>query len=272
MANLQNASWNFTDPTQPKLNVVFTDSQIISRTINITMRNSSNAKIYPQLQLPLSLTNCTASYQPNTNGSLYSGVLTVKKNGGTSSTAILTFFVSPSFVYGTSYSATLSLEGSNTINISSTIYCLFEDSEVLTPSGYKSVKLLNEGDVVTTSTGKESKIKSIFTSIYPNDDPYYPIIIHANSIAENYPPKDCRLTKWHMIKYNDDWISPWKNEHVFKYDKSHDIIRYYHLQLEDFMTDHLVINGGLVVESKGNGSEEDGKEWCRRENESLILN
>ena len=152
------------------------------------------------------------------------------------------------------------------------IYCLFEDSEVLTPSGYKSVKLFKEGDVVITSAGKESKIMGVFTSVYPNEDPYYPLIIHANSIAPNYPPKDCRITKWHMIKYNDDWILPWKNDHVFKYDKSHDIIKYYHFELEDFINVHLVINGGLVVESKGNSSkEEDCKEWKRREDASLIL-
>jgi hypothetical protein len=150
-------------------------------------------------------------------------------------------------------------------------FCLFEDSEVLTVSGYKSVKELKKGDYVITSSGKKSQIISVLSSIYPNKSPYYPMIIPKNSIALNYPPKDCRLSKGHLIKYNNDWITPYKNEHIFSYDKNNEYIKYYHLQLEDYYNDHLVINGGLVVESKGNGTKDNSNEYQRRNKNSIIL-
>jgi hypothetical protein len=37
----------------------------------------------------------------------------------------------------------------------------------------------------------------------------------------------------------------------FKQDKEKKIIKYYHIQLNDYETEHLVINNGLVVESFG---------------------
>ena len=150
-------------------------------------------------------------------------------------------------------------------------FCLFEDTEVLTPSGYVSVKTLQEGDLVTTSDGRSSHIKRIWSSHMPLQQEFLPIIIPANSIAENYPPKDCRLSKWHLINFNGNWISPHKNEHIFKYDRDVKTIKYYHLELENYFTDHLVINGGLIVESLGNGKEDTGTEWTSRENNSIIL-
>ena len=154
---------------------------------------------------------------------------------------------------------------------SNNFYCLFEDTEVLTPSGYVSVKSLQEGDLVTTSDGRSSHIKRIWSSNMPLQEQYYPMIILANSIAENYPPKDCRLSKWHLINFNGNWIGPYKNEHIFKYDRDVKSIKYYHLELENYFTDHLVINGGLVVESLGNGQKDTGDEWDTRVKNSIIL-
>ena len=64
---------------------------------------------------------------------------------------------------------------------------------------------------------------------------------------------------------------PFKNLSVFKKDKSEEVINYYHIQLENYATDNLVINGGLVVESLGNGSKIDGIEWESRSSNSIIL-
>ncbi len=149
--------------------------------------------------------------------------------------------------------------------------CLYEDSEVLTPSGYVSVKQLQNGDLVTTSDGRTSRIINITKSKFPASENTSPIIIPANSIAENYPPKDCRISKYHMIQYNGNWIAPLKNKHIFKVDKSIRSVKYYHIQLENYYTDNLVINGGLIVESLGNGERDNTAEWDARVNNSIIL-
>ena len=149
--------------------------------------------------------------------------------------------------------------------------CLYEDTEVLTPFGYVSVKQLKQGDEVTTSDGRVSRIVKLMISKLPASYKTSPFIIKAHSIAENYPPKDCRISKYHMIQFNGEWIAPYKNEHIFKADESIRSIKYYHIQLENFKTDHLVINGGLVVESLGNGQEDNCAEWDSRCNNSIIL-
>ncbi len=149
--------------------------------------------------------------------------------------------------------------------------CLYEDTEVLTPSGYVSVKQLKEGDEVTTSDGRTSQILKLSISKFGASYKTSPLIIKANSIAENYPPKDCRISKYHMIQYNGGWIAPYKNEHIFKADESIRSIKYYHIQLENFKTDHLVINGGLVVESLCDSDLSNANEWDSRCNNSIIL-
>ena len=64
---------------------------------------------------------------------------------------------------------------------------------------------------------------------------------------------------------------PFKNLNKFKIDKSKNIVKYYHIQLENYKTDNLIINNGLIVESLGNGSQEDTNEWDKREKNSIKL-
>ncbi len=172
------------------------------------------------------------------------------------------------------YTATVKEAVTNTVVSESpqtVLNCLYEDTEVLTPFGYVSVKQLKQGDEVTTSDGRVSRIVKLMISKLPASYKTSPFIIKAHSIAENYPPKDCRISKYHMIQFNGEWIAPCKNEHIFKADESIRSIKYYHIQLENFKTDHLVINGGLVVESLGNGQEDNCAEWDTRVNNSIIL-
>ncbi len=198
-------------------------------------------------------------------------------NVDTTQAVTLGFYIpntSNTFIVGDSYSATLrnATSGLNVADSGSSVMaCLYEDSEVLTPSGYVSVKQLQNGDLVTTSDGRTSRIVNIMKSKMPATENTSPIIIPANSIAENYPPKDCRISKYHMIQYNGNWIAPLKNKHIFKADKSIRSVKYYHIQLENYYTDHLVINGGLIVESLGNGERDNTAEWDARVNNSIIL-
>ncbi len=208
------------------------------------------------------------------------GIFRLNENTPTSAAYI--YFSASNFVTGKQYQAELlSLTGRDALSdpdvtfasptSTPVFFCLFEDTEVLTPSGYVSVKSLQEGDLVTTSDGRTSHIKRIWSSYMPLQEQFFPIVIKVNSIAENYPQQDCRLSKYHLINFNGNWITPYKNEHIFKYDREVKSIKYYHLELENYMTDHLVINGGLVVESLGNENKESGLEWEDRVNNSIIL-
>lgn len=150
--------------------------------------------------------------------------------------------------------------------------CLTEDAEILTPNGYTNITKLSVGDLVLTDDNRKVQIKNIFTSFTKSDEQNAPYIIYKNSIAPNYPLKDCKLSPYHLIKYNNKWILPLNNKHIFGRDFSKKIIKYYHLQLENFETDNLVINDGLIVESNGSDSTRDSYIWNQRVKESININ
>lgn len=136
------------------------------------------------------------------------------------------------------------------------IACLSPETIVLTTSGYKNITQLKEGDYVITSNLKKSKIKSIKAySCYPskNNNPY---IIKKGQIGIDYPPQDIKVSGGHAIKYKENWIIP-KLYPKFKQDNFQSIIKYYHIELENYVTDHLVINYGTIVESYGDLSIEE---------------
>ncbi len=212
----------------------------------------------------------TSILDPNINYN--SGIIGINELDTNTSYSMNIVYSNSNFINNNQYKATITTQpGTPHIETPLTLYCLFEDTEVLTPSGYVSVKSLQKGDLVTTSDGRDSHIKRIWSSNMPLQEQFYPIVIKANSITENYPTKDCRLSKYHLINFNGNWITPYKNEHIFKYDREVKSIKYYHLELENYLTDHLVINGGLVVESLGNGEQNNTIEWDTRVKNSIIL-
>lgn len=136
-----------------------------------------------------------------------------------------------------------------TITTSDPIPCLTEDTMVLTPNGYVNITKLNRGDLVITNNNKEVKIVNIFRSVVSGNLKNFPCVIPRNGIGQNYPPQELRISQYHLIKYHDLWILP---KQFFPLDKTSKIIKYYHIQLENYITDNLVINDGVVVESLAN--------------------
>ena len=65
---------------------------------------------------------------------------------------------------------------------------------------------------------------------------------------QNYPPEKTLLSADHLIKYDNYWIHP-QISRKFLQDKSYQKITYYHIETPNYETDHLIINGGLIVES-----------------------
>ncbi len=133
------------------------------------------------------------------------------------------------------------------------IPCLTEDTTVLTPRGYINVEQLSDGDLVITHDNREVEIVKIFKTIVRGCNKTYPCIIPKNSICPNYPSQDFKISSSHLIKLNDFWINP---KSYFQVDKSKNYIKYYHIKLNNYITDHLVINNGVIVESLGNHPSE----------------
>jgi hypothetical protein len=135
-----------------------------------------------------------------------------------------------------------------TVSNGGPIPCLTEDTMVLTSNGYKNVKELNKDDYVITGDNRKVVIKDIFYTIVQGNKNTYPYIIPKNSIANNYPKVETRISGHHLIKYGDKWIHPIYSK-MFQQDTNEKVIKYYHIELENYETDHLVINDGFVVES-----------------------
>lgn len=139
--------------------------------------------------------------------------------------------------------------------------CLTDNTTVLTPNGYIDISKLSIGDNVITSDNRIVEIKNIYKSRTIGNDKSYPCIVPKNSIGPNYPSETFKISQGHLIQYNNSssirWIYPRK---YFKLDKSEKVINYYHIKLENYITDHLVINNGVIVESLGDNSINNIKE------------
>ena len=128
------------------------------------------------------------------------------------------------------------------------IPCLTENTLVLTPNGYVPVQHLHKGDSVITSDLRNVKITGIFRTISQGNKHSYPYLIPKNSLAPNYPPIDTRISGDHLIYFQNRWIHP-RLSKLFERDTTANTIPYYHVQLKNYGTDNLVINGGMIVES-----------------------
>ncbi len=192
--------------------------------------------------------NIVSSYSilEKTAGSSSSyNTITINNDTGSISTTINTF--------QTDYTLYIRNTGSyNITTVNLTVGdppCLTEDTIVLTPNGYVNVSTLRQGDSVITSDNRIVKIVKIYKSHVIGNNKTYPCIVPKNSIAPNYPSDTFKISQGHLIKYKNSWIYP---RLYFPLDKSMNTIKYYHIKLENYITDHLVINNGVVVESLGN--------------------
>ena len=139
--------------------------------------------------------------------------------------------------------------------VANIIPCLTEDTQVLTPNGYKNISELNKGDLVVSENNRIIPIIDIYSSIVYGNIRTFPYMIPANSISKNYPPKSIKLSGGHLIKYNNKWIQPMANK-LLKRDTSKKIIKYYHIKLPNYETDNLIINNGTIVESLGDSTKD----------------
>lgn len=147
------------------------------------------------------------------------------------------------------------------------LHCLTDMCDVLTPNGYINVRKLNIGDYVITEDNREVQIKRITSDIYIPDTETYPYLVKKSSISKNYPSENILLSRRHLIKYNDKWYVP---EKIGTIQTHTTYVHYYHIELENYTTDNLIINNGTVVESLTSEDikyvERDAIEWHKRYN------
>ncbi len=149
------------------------------------------------------------------------------------------------------------------------LYCLGENTKVLTSQGYKLISNITKDDHVITSDMRIVKIKKIIKDVLEPSIRTYAYLIPKYSISKNYPPEDIELSTDHLIKFKDTWIHPQDKKYNFKRLITNDPITYYHIELENYESDHLVINGGAIVESYAGDNKKNIKIYEKRKNKEI---
>lgn len=141
--------------------------------------------------------------------------------------------------------------------------CIFEKSRVLTPNGYIKVEQLHDGDDIIVSDGRIVPITKMHKKSVLPFEKNFPCEILAGTFAENYPPEDIIISPLHAVRINNKWfltalMSDYESKLLKPIKKINPIegtnekfLNYYCLQMPNYLTDYLVINGGCVVESYG---------------------
>lgn len=126
-------------------------------------------------------------------------------------------------------------------NSNEDVPCLTDSCNILTPKGYVNITSLKKGNMVTTHDKRNVpiiKLLKSFSKIPPNK-------IRSHQYGHNLPIIDTYISNHHSYQVNDKWLIP-KNQNLPKKQSINNI--YYHLQLPNYSTDHLIVNG-LVMES-----------------------
>ena len=122
----------------------------------------------------------------------------------------------------------------------SSIPCFTDTCFIKTPNGYINIIKLKKGDLVITNDNREIPIKKIFNSKIMVDLEK-PHLIKANSYGENKPFLDTYISSKHRYKVNGEWTTPEKELLPKKWKSS--ILKYYHIQTDDYQNDILMVNG-----------------------------
>jgi len=123
--------------------------------------------------------------------------------------------------------------------------CLTNTCNVLTPSGYRNVSEIKQGDMVTTSDNRQVEVQRVLTTTLLTKD-IKPRLIKSHQFGQNQPIVDTHISDWHAYQEQGMWKLPKKSN--LPKDWSGDKVTFYHLELPDYYNDNLVVNG-LVMEA-----------------------
>jgi hypothetical protein len=146
--------------------------------------------------------------------------------------------------------------------------CLVKGTQILTPSGYKSIETLKKGDIVSTEY-KSVSIINIHSLHYETTDKLSaPYTICKNAFGNNCPPNKIIVSGRHAIQLRPGiWEIPAEaskeNKLVFQ-DTIGESVTYYHIELPDYAKDNLIANG-QIVESLNSGRYRESYTWDNNE-------
>ena len=117
--------------------------------------------------------------------------------------------------------------------------CFLADAPVLTPTGYKAINSIKEGDLVRTAAGRDVTVKRVFAKVYSPSTSANPFVIPKGTFgALRYlpisPNHEVMISGKGMVKAKDLGLPRMKMTGPFTY---------YNLELEDWVRDNLVVAG-----------------------------
>jgi hypothetical protein len=130
------------------------------------------------------------------------------------------------------------------------IPCLLKGTRVLTPSGYKNIESLAVNDIISNHYNEPMKVRKISKTVVKWSE--NPTLDKKVFKTPGYQPT--YLTGWHRIRRQDgSFLQAYdcgfpvaKKEEICEHG---DTFTIYHLNVDDWKNNHLVVNGGTVVES-----------------------
>jgi hypothetical protein len=116
--------------------------------------------------------------------------------------------------------------------------CFLADAPILTPTGYKAINSIKEGDLVRTAAGRDVTVKRVFAKEYSPSASANPFVIPKCTFgalrALPISPNHEVMTAKGMVKAKDLGLQRMKMTGSFTY---------YNLELEDWVRDNLVVAG-----------------------------
>jgi len=138
---------------------------------------------------------------------------------------------------------------SNTIIKLSQNPCLLEGTLILTPYGEILIENIKVGDIVITADNRKVKVLSKYNNIIVSNSELY--VIKKNIAGIGIPNRDLYLSGGHLVKINNKYIHPFHNKtKLIEKCEGMRKLSFYHLELENYLTDFLIANG-IEVESYG---------------------
>jgi hypothetical protein len=150
-----------------------------------------------------------------------------------------------------------------------TLACLLKGTKILTPAGEILIEHLKINDTVLTADNREVKIMDIYSSLASSQDNLY--VIHKDTISCGIPNEDLFVSGGHRVKIDGKFYHPFHNKtNLIEKCSENKTVQFYHVKLENYLTDFLVANG-VEVESLGDTENPDHTNWdCSGEECKLV--
>jgi len=148
------------------------------------------------------------------------------------------------------------IEGSDkTTQIASDQFpCILSTTKVKTTKGFIAANELKNDTILVTHDNRQVPIVNIYASSVTTNDKNSPYIIPAHYFTRNYPKKQFMISPLHAVATNKkatEWFIPREHGSKLKRMKEGNKIEYYHIEMPNWLTDHLVLEGETLVESYG---------------------